>query len=180
MFRQTPLKILRKYLKIIGEIGRLLSISFSFEGDTSDDLTFARGSTESRAAGPRVPRTQLSHGGRGRARARGYLAGSDDAGAASEKLLNECRGSLPRLAGFRHAPRFALVERPNRRGGGNGGGPAAAAVAATAMEAAAESETTNTILPVGHTTRLALLTRARRNSIRSIPSRARRLKEPAG
>lgn len=127
-----------------------------------------------RAAGPRVqPRTQLSPGGRDRARARGYLAGSDDAGAASEKLLNECRGSLPRLAGFRHAPRSALVERPNRRGGGGGGGGnnPAAATAAT-VEAAAESETTNTILPAGRTTRLDLLTRARRTS--SIPSRAHR------
>ena len=60
-----------------------------------------------------------------RGHARGYLAGSSDgAGAASEKLLNECRSSLPRLAGFGHAPRFALVERPNRRsgGGGDGGG----------------------------------------------------------
>lgn len=126
-----------------------------------------------RAAGPRVqPRTQLSPGGRDRARARGYLAGSDDAGAASEKLLNECRGSLPRLAGFRHAPRSALVERPNRRGGGGGGNNPTAAVEA------AESETTNTILPAGRTTRLALLTRARRTS--SIPSRAHRPKEPAG
>lgn len=55
--------------------------------------------------------------------ARGYLAGSSDgAGAASEKLLNECRSSLPRLAGFGHAPRFALVESTNRRGSGGGSG----------------------------------------------------------